>query len=342
MINLFFSVIVPIYKVEKYLERCIESVLKQTCKDFELILVDDGSPDDCPKICDSFAAKSPKVKVVHKENGGLVSARQAGIKVASGEYVFSLDGDDAIVPHTLERAKSIIEETGADIVSFAYMEYRNGQTKEMVNTVVPVGFYNKEDMEKKVYPHILSDKNMKNLFYFMAGRAIRRSIVTPHQLNISNKICLGEDISCMLPCYLDAKSFYMDDTPVYLYTIRNDSLSTDFNTRQLTQLAEVIKAFYKISAKKPEDFEEQIARYSCFMCFAILAAAAEGGHFKKLSEIKNLIVNSINNELIKKAKFEQITIKTKISIALMKKEHIKTAFYFLYFVSKIKNILNKG
>lgn len=342
MINLLFSVIVPIYKVEKYLERCVESVLNQTCKDFELILVDDGSPDSCPQICDSFASQNPNVKVVHKENGGLVSARQAGIKVASGEYVFNLDGDDALVPNTLERAKSIIEKTNADIISFSYMEYRNGQTKEMVNTVVPVGFYNKEDMEKYVYPHILSDKNMKNLFYFMAGRVIRRTLVTPHQLNISTKICLGEDISCMLPCYIDAQSFYMDDTPVYLYTIRDDSLSTDFNTRQLTQLAEVIKGFYNLNLKKPEDFEEQVARYSCFMCFAILAAAAEGGHFKYLNEIKGLIVDSINNELIKKAEFEQITIKTKISIALMKKEHIKTAFYFLYFVSKIKSILNKG
>lgn len=339
---MFFSVIVPIYNVEKYLKRCIDSVLDQTCKDFELILVDDGSSDNCPQICDSFAAQNPNIKVIHKKNGGLVSARQAGIQIASGEYVFHLDGDDALLPCALERSKRIILETNADIVSFSYKQFHNGETKDVINNIVPVGLYNKENIEKEIYPHILCDKNMQHFFYFVWGRAIRRTLITKHQLNISTKISLGEDISCMVPCYLDAESLYMDDTPVYLYTIRDDSLSTSFNTKQLSQLSEVIKGFYNITLEKPKDFEKQVARYSCFMCFAILAAAAEGGHFKYLTEIKNLILNSNSNDLIKRAEFENITIKTKIGMALMKKEYIKMAFYFLYFVAKIRSILRKG
>lgn len=339
---MFFSIIVPIYRIEKYLTRCIESVLNQTCKDFELILVDDGSPDNCPQICDAYASTNPNIKVIHKENGGLVSARQAGIKIATGEYVFNLDGDDALLPNALECAKRIILETNADIVSFSYKEYHNGKTKDMINNIVPVGLYNKQDIEKHIYPNILSNENMQHLFYFVWGRAIRRTLITPHQLSISTKISLGEDLSCMVPCYLDAQSLYMDDTPVYLYTIRDDSLSTSFNTKQLTQLAEVINGFYNIKLNKPTDFDQQICRYSCFMCFAILAAAAEGGHFKYLDEIKGLILNSVNKDLIKKARFKKITTKTKIGMALMKKEHIKTAFYFLYFSAKIRRILKKG
>lgn len=335
---MFFSVIVPIYKIEKYLKRCIDSVLCQTYKDFELILVDDGSPDNCPKICDEYADKYPFIKVIHKKNGGLVSARQAGIKIASGEYVFNLDGDDALLPNALECAKKIISETNADIVSLAHKEYHNGNTKDMPNVLVPCGFYNKEDIEKIIYPHILSDKNMKNLFYFVWGKAIRRTLITPHQLNVSTKISLGEDICCMFPCYIEANSLYIDNTPVYLYTIRDDSLTTKFSTKQLTDLCEVINGLYNLKVTKPADFDEQIARYSGFMCFAILAAAAEGGHFKYLNEIKSIIINSVNNNLIKKAQFENITIKTKISIALMKKEYIKTAFYFLYFIGKLKKL----
>lgn len=339
---MFFSVIVPIYNVEKYLKRCIESVLGQTCKDFELILVDDGSPDNCPKICDEYAAENSNIKVIHKENGGLVSARQAGVKIASGEYVFNLDGDDALLPNALECAKQIISETDADIVSFSYKEYRNGRTKDVINNIVPVGLYNREDIEKKIYPHILSDINMDHLFYFVWGRAIRRSLVTPHQLNVTTEISLGEDISCMIPCYLEANSLYMDDTPVYLYTIRENSLTTNFTTKQITDLTGVIKGLNNISLKKPGDFDEQIARYSCFMCFAILAAAAEGTHFRYLEEIRSLIINSVNNDLIKKAYFRKITIKTRISMWLMKKEWIKTAFYFLYFIGKVKRFLKKG
>ena len=188
---MFFSVIVPIYKIEKYLQRCIDSVLAQTYKDYELILVDDGSPDNCPSICDACAAEYPNVKVVHKENGGLVSARQAGIKIAEGEYVFNLDGDDALLPNALECAKRIIDESNADIVSFSYKEWREGKTRDMINTVIPEGFYNKEEMRKSIYPYILSDENMNHLFYFVWGRAIRRSLVTPHQLNVSTTISLG-------------------------------------------------------------------------------------------------------------------------------------------------------
>ncbi|MBE6689362.1 MAG: glycosyltransferase family 2 protein [Ruminococcaceae bacterium] len=339
---MFFSVIVPIYKVEKYLKRCIDSVLEQSCDDFELILVDDGSPDNCPKICDDYAAKNANIKVIHKENGGLVSARQAGIKIASGEYVFNLDGDDALLPQALECAKCIITKTNADIVSFSYKECRNGKPQDTINDIVPVGLYNKEDMEKNIYPHLLSNINMEHLFYFVWGKAIRRTLITPHQLNVSTKISLGEDISCMIPCYLDAELLYMDNTPAYLYTIRDDSLTTSFTTKQLTQLAEVINGLNKITLRKPTDFDEQIARYSCFMCFAILAAAAEGAHFKYLNEIKELILNSINKDLIKKAEFKKITFKSKLTVFLMKKGYIKAAFYILYFAGKIKKMLKKG
>ena len=93
---MLFSIIVPVYKVEKYLKCCIESILTQSFSDFELVLVDDGSPDNCPKICDDFAKQDKRVKVIHKQNGGLVSARKAGVKVASGEFIVNIDGDDYI------------------------------------------------------------------------------------------------------------------------------------------------------------------------------------------------------------------------------------------------------
>ena len=339
---MLFSVIVPIYKVEKYLARCIESVLGQSCGDFELILVDDGSPDGCPGICDEYKAKDERIRVIHKPNGGLVSARQAGTEIATGEYVFNLDGDDALLPHALECAKRNILETNADIVCLSYQEYRNGNTKDIINDVVPDGFYDKEGMKKHVYPHILSDKNMKNIFYFLCGKAIRRTILTPHQMNVSRKISLGEDLSCVVPCYLDAESFYMDSTPAYLYTIRDDSLTTSFRTKQITELGEVIKGLCNIKSEKPEDFDEQLARYSCFMCLAILAAAAEGSHFEYLDEIESFILNSVNKDLIKKAEFEKVTPKAKLAMALMKKERIKAAFYFLHFAGKIKRVLKKG
>ena len=91
---MLFSVIVPIYRVAEYLQRCLESILAQTYADFELILVDDGSPDRCPEMCDAYAQKDSRVRVIHKQHGGLVSARNVGIMTASGEYIVHVDGDD--------------------------------------------------------------------------------------------------------------------------------------------------------------------------------------------------------------------------------------------------------
>lgn len=96
------SIIVPVYNVEKYLTRCIDSILSQTFTDFELILVDDGSPDGCPAICDAYARKDSRIRVIHKENGGLSDARNAGLEVASGEYIGFVDSDDFVHPQMYE------------------------------------------------------------------------------------------------------------------------------------------------------------------------------------------------------------------------------------------------
>lgn len=93
---MFFSIIVPVYKVEKYINECVDSILSQTFSDFEIILVDDGSPDNCGKMCDEYALKDDRIKVIHKENGGLSDARNKGMEIAKGEYVLFLDSDDKL------------------------------------------------------------------------------------------------------------------------------------------------------------------------------------------------------------------------------------------------------
>lgn len=110
------SIIVPVYKVEPYLRRCVDSILAQTFTDFELILVDDGSPDGCPAICDEYAEKDSRVKVIHKGNGGLSDARNAGLDVAQGEYIGFVDSDDLIKPDMYSNLIKLARETRADIV----------------------------------------------------------------------------------------------------------------------------------------------------------------------------------------------------------------------------------
>ena len=109
------SVIVPVYKVEKYLKRCVDSILAQTYPCLEVILVDDGSPDGCPAICDEYAREDRRVRVIHKENGGLSDARNAGIDAAKGKFLGFVDSDDYVHPRFYELLLQALKEEGADI-----------------------------------------------------------------------------------------------------------------------------------------------------------------------------------------------------------------------------------
>ena len=339
---MFFSVIVPVYKVEKYLVNCIESVLNQTFSDFELILVDDGSPDSCPEICDRYKEKDERIKVVHKLNGGLASARRAGIKVAEGEYVFNLDSDDLIEPDTLECAHRIIKEKECDIVSFSYRWVKKGNTVNVTNDGLDEGLYKSDDIEKYIFPRLLMDKDMNHVSYYLSGKAVKRDLLTPHQLGVSEKISLGEDLCCVIPCYLNANSVYISKKEAYLYTVREDSISKEFNSNQVYLVENVINEIRKNNFEKIADFNEQLCRYSCFMCFAILAAAAEGNYFKSIRVIKENIGNSLHKEKISCARFENISVKSKITIFLMKRNCYSLAFYFLNLCKNIKKILKRG
>ena len=339
---MFFSVIVPVYNVEKYLRTCIDSVLNQTFSDFELILVNDGSKDDCPGICEEYKSKDFRIKVIHKENGGLASARQAGIKEASGDYVYSLDSDDAIEPDTLQFCYDIISEYNCDIVSSGYRWIKNSQITDITNDGLEEGFYDKDKINKYIFPCLLMNKNMEHISYYLSGKAVKRELLTPNLLSLNPKISLGEDLCTVIPCYLQAKSVYISKKENYLYTVREDSLSKEFNSNQIFLIENVIKELNKITLEKPEDFNGQILRYSFFMCLAIMAAAAEGNYFKSAKIIKENIKKSVHLQNIKKAEFEKISVKSRITFVFMKLGLFETAFYFLNFCKNLKQLLKRG
>lgn len=119
------SIIVPVYKAEAFFDNCVRSLLAQTHKDIELLLVDDGSPDRCPEMCDRWAAKDKRVKVIHKPNGGVSSARNKGLEIAQGEYIAFVDSDDTLPSDALEKLVNDIQYTNADAVfgTFQFQYY---------------------------------------------------------------------------------------------------------------------------------------------------------------------------------------------------------------------------
>ena len=143
--NPLISVIIPIYNVEKYLARCVDSIVNQTYKNLEIILVDDGSPDRCPQMCDDYAEKDSRIKVVHKKNGGLSDARNAGIAVATGEYISFIDSDDYVSDDFFECLLDVINKENSDIAECSVVKFYEDNRFDEFSDDLSVKTYDTQD-----------------------------------------------------------------------------------------------------------------------------------------------------------------------------------------------------
>ncbi len=233
------SVIIPVYKVEPYLRRCVDSVLAQTFQDFEMILVDDGSPDDCGAICDEYAARDARIHVIHKENGGLSSARNAGLAAAQGEYIYFADSDDYIDPELLERSLEGIQ--GYDMVSF---DYRTVDEAGRVLRQYPYrhgsySFSNEEELYR-----FLMGTFFPRLAWSAWSRMYRKSIIDRNGLFFEdNNRIYAEDLYFTFLYLLYCRTINCLDAAFYNYLIRSDSIvSVQAKKHNLGRMVELIKA----------------------------------------------------------------------------------------------------
>lgn len=254
-----FSIVVPIYNVEKYLEDCVNSILNQTFTDYELILVDDGSTDSSPDICNMYGKCDDRIKVIHKKNGGLVSARKAGIEIANGRYVVSVDGDDWLeFNHLLELSK-IIEKYMPDIVCFSLNVVEDGNRLKH-RSQFRTGLYNKNDIVKEIYPQLI--QTARGLYFSpsLCTKIIKMDIYRSVQLCVDDRIKIGEDGACTMPCIVRAASMYILDTPLYNYRQNNMSMTKNKKTFSWDG-PELIDVHLRKMIENTEcDMQEQISR----------------------------------------------------------------------------------
>ena len=211
------SVIVPVYKVEAYLGRCVESLLSQTYENLEIILVDDGSPDNCGQICDTYAARDTRIRVIHKENGGLSSARNAGIDVARGEYLGFVDSDDWVDVHTYEWLLNMALEENVKLVCAGRYDYYSWSGEKRVGLCPPKQeVIDGEELVKRIFLWDNVDSAAWDKLYH---RSLFREIRYP--LGV-----VSEDLPVTYRIALDAGRVGMLDRPVYYYFHREGSITT--------------------------------------------------------------------------------------------------------------------
>ena len=217
------SIIVPIYNVEKYLDRCIQSLLNQTLKDVEIILVDDGSPDNCPKMCDEYAMKDLRIKVIHKQNAGLGYARNSGLEIATGEYVAFVDSDDYVESDMYERWYEAINTYNVGMVLCGFYRDKQGRKTEAVIDNMP----KKEmiiDSRADYITNLIGQlpNEPLGLFYGYAVWNILFSneIINKYQIRFkSERIYLSEDILFQVEYAARVKNVLLYPTPFYNYCL---------------------------------------------------------------------------------------------------------------------------
>ena len=215
------SVIVIVYNVEEYLEECVQSIRKQSYSNLEIILVDDGSTDSSGMLCDKYAEEDARIKVIHKKNEGLVSARQAGMRVATGEYVTFVDGDDWIDLDMYEVLADMAAGYDVDIVLSGIIRNFPEEAKKEHNLIIN-GYYDKEMLETDVYPKMMLSMEVMNHYVdpSLCNKLFRREAIEKVLLEEDPEIFyLGEDAAATYPCLLGVNSIFVTDRAFYHHRI---------------------------------------------------------------------------------------------------------------------------
>ena len=226
MNNPILSVIIPVYNVRLYLKECLDSVLNQTYQNMEIICVDDGSTDGSSIILDEYTHRDNRVKVVHKANDGLVSARKAGIMLAKGRYITYVDSDDWIDKEMFQELMHLIEYYNADVVtSGCVREY--GECKTPDGDMLSSGLYFGESIHKDFHERMVVYKPFfgQNIKVSLVGKIFRRDLIEEYQMKVDNIITVGEDSAVTYPCLLAAKTVYVSGLNLYHYRMRRGSVA---------------------------------------------------------------------------------------------------------------------
>ena len=297
------SVIVPIYNVEKYLDQCIESIVNQTYRNLEIILVDDGSPDDCPQKCEQWAQKDSRIKVVHKENAGLGFARNSGLDIAQGRYVMFIDSDDYIDVKMIETLYQQIDDE--DVVYCGLSRVYPDGTIEAVESLYGRETFEQPDIVDKILLRMLGntpEKDDKKLFYMSVWHALYSNdlIQNRHIRFPSEREFMCEDIAFhveFLCCATKAKCI---SDNLYYYRYNPNSLSTKVDPTRFSRIKDMHRKLVDmLSARmEKERFQEIEAGWFLSLSRGQIVSAVRRKGWKSLSDVKKITSDPLVQDVL--------------------------------------------
>ncbi len=326
--NILYSIIVPVYGVEKYLRKCIESLLGQTYKNIEIILIDDGSKDQSPEICDEYALRDKRIKVIHKLNGGVVSARKVGAESASGDYIFCVDGDDWVSLNYVEKFNEVIIKYRPEMVCCDFIQ-SNGTKEIPCHFAIDDGYYDQQLIEKIIYPIAIEDEKGRIFPQQLWAKAIQKDLFAQEQLAENNEIKIGEDGVVVKSILVQCASIYVMHDTLYYYCYNDESatkskVAYDWNgPRYLLQYLQE-----RIDIKK-YDFEKQIARRITRELYIVVFS--QFNRRERYRDIKKDIIKNLSSkeykQLLHSCKYKGL--KNKLEVFLLK-HHLIFPIFLLH------------
>ena len=294
-----FSVILPVYNVEKYLSECVESILKQTFTDYEIILVDDGSKDNSGKICDEYALKDSRIKVIHKENGGASDSRNVGLKNASGEYIVYLDSDDYIITDDfLADLYAEIQRKNSDIVLYKFSKLYD-ETNKMDKCAFSLDFVeNAESTDELLIELVKHDA-----YYGMAWiKAFRKSVAVENDVTFDVNL-VWEDMDWYFKLVLYANTITAIDKSYIAYRQRSGSTTATIKLRNLEDFVYTLEKWSneienaKISQDKKKALNGALAKYyaNMLVVYARVKDKRKKEYKKRIKALSSLLKYSLSS-----------------------------------------------
>lgn len=349
--NCKISIIVPVYNVEQYLERCVDSILAQTIKNLEIILVDDGATDRSGAMCDAYLEKDSRIRVHHKPNGGLTSAWKAGVELATGEYVGFIDSDDWIDPDMYERMLALALRENADVtvcgLVFDFEDPKIPKREEISNFQKEV--YTRSDLEE-LFPTMINDGHFFGRTWQPARvtKLFRTELIRKNMHFCDERVAVGEDMQITFPVLMDTQKLcVVQDFYPYHYWINNKSITGKYDSSYINKVKLLAERMTAISqAKDVYDFVPQIR--NDFLSMAVLAVKNEiyrnykSGRKTVIANVKTICEDAMVKEALEKHTMDKLSVSIKLYLWLMRGGHYNLCYWLVLVFFKLNYYLGRA
>lgn len=297
------SVVVPVYKVEKYLDRCVNSIVNQTYRNLEIILVDDGSPDRCPGMCDAWAQRDNRIRVIHKTNAGAGLARNSGMEAATGDFLSFVDSDDYLDPGALEKAYRTLTAKDAQIAVFGLT--RINARGEIVRKIIPVTektCFRDEEVQQTFLPDLIDPehRDSRNQNLTLSNWSALYSMELVRQTGwrfVSEREMLSEDSYSLIWLYKHVNSVAVLPEALYFYCENGTSLTQTYQKSQFQK----VKGFYRACTEMAEDmgFPRKICLRigGLFLAFSIATMKQIAASDMPVRQKKELLAQIVDDDV---------------------------------------------